>query len=138
MKVRVRFAPSPTGFLHIGGARTADVQKTGWTGSKTYPYFHRRCDDALVFSRMQVWGQRKSRIFKWRRRQRHIGGVFSEFQSHQGQTPRRSSRALSTAQRAANRGVGTPAFWARRNGSKNRLSSSSGSPRSKSISVEAL
>src|SRR5882757_3958344 len=23
MKVRVRFAPSPTGFLHIGGARTA-------------------------------------------------------------------------------------------------------------------
>ena len=22
-KVRVRFAPSPTGFLHIGGARTA-------------------------------------------------------------------------------------------------------------------
>ncbi|TMP98268.1 MAG: hypothetical protein E6L09_11885, partial [Verrucomicrobia bacterium] len=23
MNVRVRFAPSPTGFLHIGGARTA-------------------------------------------------------------------------------------------------------------------
>ncbi|HEY3914571.1 MAG TPA: glutamate--tRNA ligase family protein, partial [Verrucomicrobiae bacterium] len=23
MSVRVRFAPSPTGFLHIGGARTA-------------------------------------------------------------------------------------------------------------------
>ena len=23
MKIRVRFAPSPTGFLHIGGARTA-------------------------------------------------------------------------------------------------------------------
>jgi len=23
MRVRVRFAPSPTGFLHIGGARTA-------------------------------------------------------------------------------------------------------------------
>jgi len=23
MKTRVRFAPSPTGFLHIGGARTA-------------------------------------------------------------------------------------------------------------------
>ncbi|UCF87769.1 MAG: hypothetical protein JSV71_05020, partial [Nitrospiraceae bacterium] len=22
-KIRVRFAPSPTGFLHIGGARTA-------------------------------------------------------------------------------------------------------------------
>jgi len=23
MSVRVRFAPSPTGFLHVGGARTA-------------------------------------------------------------------------------------------------------------------
>ncbi len=23
MSIRVRFAPSPTGFLHIGGARTA-------------------------------------------------------------------------------------------------------------------
>ena len=23
MKVRTRFAPSPTGFLHVGGARTA-------------------------------------------------------------------------------------------------------------------
>ncbi len=36
MKVRTRFAPSPTGYLHIGGARTAlfcwlYARKTGGT-----------------------------------------------------------------------------------------------------------
>ena len=42
MSVRVRFAPSPTGFLHVGGARTA-----------LYNYLHARASGGVFVLRIE-------------------------------------------------------------------------------------